>query len=83
MPVLADCYEQHVILEAAQWPMEMRIRPDLSNMASALEATMDYLRSLEKRGPANPLLDRIKKIVREECSFEETTRPAMVAMGML
>lgn len=80
MPLLADCYEQAYLLDECEWPTELRVTAELTNMVSAFERTLDYVK---EHGQDNMLQVKMRDIVMKECSFERTTEKAMKAMGML
>lgn len=80
MPLLADCYEQTILLDAAKFPSELRVSKDISNAVEAFNRMLDYVK---ENGPDNEFQVMMQDVVRRECSFERTTKRAMRAMGML
>lgn len=79
-PLLADCYEQHTLLEKAHIPDHLRVKADISNAADAFDSLLNYVKA---HGKDNDVQVLMSDLVKKECSFERTTKKAMKAMGML
>lgn len=80
MPLFTDCYEQHTMLEACNWPKELRVAKDFSNAIDAFEKTLDYVK---QRGRNNQLQKQMCDYVIKNAAFENTTEFAMKSMGMI
>ena len=81
MPLWLDNHEYSSIAREARADHLLLARPDLSDLVQKLDDVMSLLKGTPQHAYA--IKERLRKVVRERCSYEATTPAAMKRMGLL
>lgn len=80
-PLWLDKYEYSAMAKAVSYPF--LARADFSDLTKIAGDLIDFVRKVGNDGTYSRVIEPLRKHVRRRCSYEETTLPAMRAVGLL
>lgn len=79
IPLFPDVYEYKVYFDAVDWPMDLRIKPDLSDSANVLSLLIDRIDNVWVQNCRKEMQD----FIRSYASYEHTTPVMMKKLGFV
>lgn len=79
IPLFPDIYEYKKYFDAVDWPKDLRVKPDLSDIVDVLDLLMDSMKYIRRSGKQH----KLREFIRSYAAYENTTESIARVLGFI